>query len=417
MECIEENNFGYVLLKEMEEKIMSKRIYVRDLMEGYKVEDDIKSEGRILVKKGTILSSSQASRLRKWFKDADAYINISEDDCLTAASKDVNISNCINEELTQRTIDDLKVLYNASEEDFSKALGPLKDCVQEVASKIASATSLCYELDEFRALHADKREEHLFRTAKLAIALANVYNNTVPVSAEIKLTDIGLAALLHDYGKVFRDKPADVKKLKADAKLFKELNLHPQMQRLPFKMEYHSIYAYLALKDKISEKVCTTLLFSGLRNYTINKLDRHCPEARAAKIIALCHIYDELLEIVIRNKMTLPLENVISVITNGVQNGDLSKSTYKLFMDNILIYAPGTKVVLTTGEYATVVGNTSQFPTKPMVLTDNSSGLPRLLNLSETTTITIKQILSNRDGVNGQVHDIESIQLGKIVTP
>lgn len=396
---------------------MSKRIFVRDLMEGYKVEDDIKSEGRILIKKGTVLSSSQAARLRKWFNGTDTCITISEDDCLTAASKDINISNCISEELAQKTIDDLKALYNASEEDFAKALESLEVCVTDVAKKIATANSMCYELDEFRSSHADQHEEHLFRTAKLAIALANVYNNTVPASAEIKLFNIGLAALLHDYGKVFRDRPTDLKKLKADATLFKKLNLHPQQQKLPFKMEYNSIYAYLALKGKISDEVCTTLLFSGLRNYTVNKLDRHCTEARAAKIIAMCRVYDELLEIVIRNKMTLPLENVISVIMHSVQNGDLSKSTYKLFMDNILIYAPGTKVLLTTGEYATVVGNTSHFPTKPMVLTDNSTGLPRLLNLSETTTITIKQIITNKGGVNSQVHDIESIQLGKIVTP
>lgn len=87
---------------------MSKRIFVRDLMEGYKVEDDIKSEGRILIKKGTVLSSSQAARLRKWFNGADTCITISEDDCLTAASKDINISNCISEELAQKTIDEFK---------------------------------------------------------------------------------------------------------------------------------------------------------------------------------------------------------------------------------------------------------------------------------------------------------------------
>lgn len=362
------------------------------------------------------MTSSLAGRLHRWFKDSNACVYVSKEDCLTAAAKDVNITNCINPELAQKTIDGLKDLYDVSPGNLAKALAPIQKCVESIVTKIKSVGNLGYDLGEFRLPHANDREEHLFRVAKLAIALANVYNHSVPATAEINLSDIALAAVLHDYGKTFEGRTADIKKLKPDTIVLKKLNVHPHLSRKPFDPDYHSVYAYLALKGKISEKACMMVLFSGLNNYTINKIDRYCSEARAAKIIALCRVYDELLEIVIRNNMTLPLENVLSVIEHGAENGDLSKSAYRLFLENVMIYAPGTKVLLSTGEYATVVGNNFHFPTKPMVFTDNSLGIPRLINLSESTTIHIKQILNNKQlDTKGMIYDFEATQLNKIV--
>lgn len=396
---------------------MSKKVFIHDLLEGHIVRDDIKVDGRTLVKKGAVLTSSLTGKLRKWFKDSNACVYMSKDDCLTAAANDVNITTCISEELAQETVDGLKNLYDVSAENFAEAFTPVQECVETVIEKIIEIDDMGYDLSEFRLPHADDREEHLFRVAKLAIALAHVYNDSVPVSAEIKLADIAMAALLHDYGKTFEDRPEDIKKLKPDNTVLNKLNVPSHLSRLPYVPDYHAVYAYLALKGKVPEKVAMMVLFSGLNNYTINKVDRYCSEARAAKIIALCRVYDELLEIVIRNNMTMPLENVLSVIAHGVENGDLSKSAYSLFLENVMIYAPGTKVLLTTGEYATVVGN-AQFPDKPMVFTDNSLGTPRLINLSESMTIHIKQIPNNRQrDTKGFVYDIQSSQLTNIVKP
>ena len=126
----------------------------------------------------------------------------------------------------------------------------------------------------------------------------------------------------------------------------------------------------------------------------------------------------KLLETVLMNNVSVPLENVLSIISHWVNNGDLSKTAYYLFMDNILIYSPGTKVVLTTGEYATVVGNNDCFPTRPLVYTDNSLGAPRLLDLSETTTITIKNILIGQrqtGRTDSKIDEVEAQQLGNII--
>lgn len=395
---------------------MSKRIYVHDLKDGYMIEDDIRHNGKILVKKGTVLTASLVTRIRQWFKDSDACVNICDEECSVADINDANAATCISEKLKQSTIAGIKSLYNATPEEFEEAFTLIKDCMGKIVIKVKKVTNLCYDVENLASTNKAVMEEHLFRVAKLAIALANVYNNTAPMSKSIELVDIGLAALLHDYGKSFKGRKNDIKKLKPDVDLFKKLNLNPQMLKQPFDQKFHSIYAYLALKESISEQVCKILLYSGLHNDAVNKLDKQSPEASAAKIITICYVYDSLLEAVVKNNVTLPLENVLSVIEQSVTNGTISQNAYQLFMDNILIYAPGTKVILTTGEYATVIGNTSHFPTKPMVYTDNSLGVPRVLDLSQATTITIKYIVNSSENVNGKIYEIQSTQLQKIVT-
>lgn len=396
---------------------MVKRIYVRDLKEGYTLEDDIQYQNSVLVKKGTVLTEALVSRIRQWFKNLDTCVNIKSEECTTEEIQDANAATCISEELKQDTITGIKDLYNATSEQFEEAYLRVKDCAMQIAVKMKAATNLCYDIDNLAESHKEEMEEHLFRVAKLAIALANVNNNSVPTSEAISLADIGLAALFHDYGKGFKERKDEISRLKVDAAVFKKLNLHPQMLKRPFSEEFHSIYAYLKLKGRISDMVCRMILLSGLHNDAVNKFGRNTPEVRAAKIITLCYVYDSLLESVVKNNISLPLENVLSVISQQVSNGNLSESAYKLFMDNILIYAPGTKVLLTTGEYATVVRNTSHFPTKPMVYTDNTLGIPRLLDLSQTTTITIKHFVNSKSNIKGKVHEIEGTQLKKIVTP
>lgn len=178
----------------------------------------------------------------------------------------------------------------------------------------------------------------------------------------------------------------------------------------------HSLYAFAALKDTISEEVCKIVLLSGLHNSNINKFEVETPEAKAAKVIALCYTYDTVLEEVIRDNLPNPMENVLAVIDYGVKNGNFSHKAYKLFMDNILIYAPGTKVILTNGERATVIGNNRTFPSRPKVSLDNADDKKNLIDLSETTNITIKQILIEDGGaVDHEVSRLEAVQLTKIV--
>lgn len=387
---------------------MSKKIFVRDLKVGYVLEDDITHDGQILLKRGTVLTNLFLQRIRKW-KGLDECINVSGD---VVAAENILATT------SSKLIDATHKLYEKNPDKWDKSLTEIQGYMNQIAVSMPNNNHLCYDFHDFSFKNDIINERHLFRVAKIAIALADIYNTTIAIDSEkIDLEEIGLAALLHDYGKSFEFREADIKDLKPDADIFSKLNL-PYFLAKPFLKAMHSLYAYLALKDVVSERVRKIVLLSGLHNNFINKFDSESPEAKAAKLITLCYVYDRLLETVIMNNMSTPLENVLSIISHWVNNGSLSKTAYYLFMDNILIYSPGTKVVLTTGEYATVVGNNECFPTRPLVFTDNSLGAPRLLNLSETTTVTIRNILigqSHTGHTDSKINEVESQQLNNII--
>lgn len=399
---------------------MSERILVRDLQKGDELIGDIIYEGKVLLKKGTVLTELQVERLHKRFKNLDVSVNASkaeqhdETDIEGQYDNDINNISSISGHFEQRTVDVIHTMYGKAPEDWKHELGEIKHCMSQIINTVKTSENLCYDLKDFAA--EDKKERHLYRVAKIAIALANVYNGTVAKSAQIDLTSIGMAALFHDYGKSFENKKGEVIKLRVHSDLLRKLNLHPQFFNQPYNPLLHSLYAFAALKDTISEEVCKIVLLSGLHNSNINKFEAETPEAKAAKVIALCYTYDTALEEVIRDNLPNPMENVLAVIDYGVANGNFSHKAYKLFMDNILIYAPGTKVILTNGERATVIGNNRTFPSRPKVSLDNADDKKNLIDLSETTNITIKQILIEDGGaVDHEVSRLEAVQLTKIV--
>lgn len=424
-------------------KLTSERLLVRDLQPGDKLVCDIIYNGRVLLKKGNVITELQAEHLHQRYKNLEVTVDvITEESRMIDAEgqQDSYISSIssLSGKCKQRTINAINAMYGKSPEEWNSELKEIKHCTSQIVTSVKTSDNLCYDFKDFVAdsikdvqssdnlcydfqsfvtgdMPEDRTKTHLYRVAKIAIALANVHNSTAPKSEQINLEDIGMAALFHDYGRIFKNKEDDISKLRVDSELLRKLNVHPQLFKMPYKPSLHSVYAYAALKSTIPEKVCKILLLSGLHNDIVNKFDARNADVKAAKVITLCYAYDSLLEIVIKGNYSTPLENVLSFIDQGVMNGDYSKIAYKLFMDNILIYAPGTKVILTNGECATVLGNNRSFPSRPLVLTDDKQGKPKTIDLSETTNITIQQILLEKDEVNSKVNDLESVQLEKIV--
>lgn len=403
---------------------MSERTLVRDLKEGDKLVVDLIYEEQVLLKKDTVLTAHQVERLHRRFANLEMFVKVSKDEQLNEADMyeqhnyDTNTISSISGHSEQRTVDVIHTMYGKSPDNWNDELREIKHCMSQIVDTVVntaeSSKNFCYDLHDF--IDENQKERHLYRVAKIAIALANVYNSTVAKSAQINLTSIGMAALFHDYGKKFENEKDEIIKLRIESELLRKLNLHPQFFNQPYKPTLHSVYAYAALKDTVSEEVCKIVLFSGLHNSNINKFGAETPEAKAAKTIALCYAYDTLLEEVIRDNLPTPLENVLSVIDYGVRNGNFSHKAYNLFMDNILIYAPGTKVILTNGERATVTGNNRIFPSRPIVSLDNEQDGKNLVDLSETMNITISQILIEDGGVvDHEVSKLESTQLKKIV--
>lgn len=393
---------------------MKKKVSLSDLKFGYELEEDIKTEnGKILVKKGTILTESLIARLRQWNNRSNCMIVIDD------------FNSVENENERQKRIENsLKKIFIASVGEVGSALSELESYLAHIYDDLKTIEDLSEDITKIR--FSSSRGGHYFRIAKMSVALANLYNKEVSDDKKLSISSVALAALLHDYGMRFKNDSESLSRLKIDKK-DKESNAmlsipykgehKPGYSRLsvrdiingPYEDRYHTVYAYVALKDKVPEDVRDIILYSAntkeaFQNRKFNKV------VKMANIIGMCDAYDTLLEYVIKEDMNSPFENVISYMSQCAHNGSLDNELFELFLRHVTIYPTGVKVLLSNDQYAVVVRKSSDFPTKPLVLTLAPS-VPTLIDLAETTNITIRRIVKKEDEVSAKVDAIQKEQL------
>ncbi|MDE5888549.1 MAG: hypothetical protein K2H20_00865, partial [Bacilli bacterium] len=315
---------------------MKRKIFVNDLKVGYVLEEDIKTgDGKILIKKGSVLTENLIARLKQWSTKSDCMLIV--DDCSETPKE--------SDELQNKVVSSLENVYEASLEELDGALSDLESYISNIYDDLKTIEAL--PDDVTRRKYANGRGGHYFRMAKMAVALASLYNRGVSEDKQIPLSSVTLAALLHDYGMRFKNDSESLNKLKID-KMDYETNVmlsvpyrdeHNSIySRLrvrdaingPYNERYHSAYAYVALKDKVPEDVREIILYSrytkeAFQNRKFNTV------VQAANMIGICDAYDTLLEYVIKEDMNSPFENVISYMGQLAHNNVLDNELYKLF--------------------------------------------------------------------------------------
>lgn len=392
---------------------MPKLVSVKALIEGNVVAKSIKdNDGNLLLEKGRVLDEALINRLQNWFRDQDLMISIAdENEELVEEEENVGPVE-IDANLKNNTIDGLKNIYSSTGEELKGAIDETQSCIDKISQKLKHTTDWDYS-DE-KQIDEDS-EQHYFRVAKLAIILANIYNKEVSNNRKISLESIAMAALLHDYGKKFINDEKAIKKLSISNSVLKKCGLPLNILRQPYNNEYHTVYAYASLDKFLPESTRTTILLSEIKDSLYKKFDQMSPNVQAAKIINLCNIYDILLERVIRDNIPLPMENVISYIGQLAQDGTIDLDIYNFFLKHIPVYKKGLKVLLSDGTVAVVMDSTPEFRTKPTVLTLPESGVPQMIDLSETINLVIVSIIPENktrnqvtEIVQGQLNNTES---------
>lgn len=398
---------------------MKKNIAISELRVGYILEQDVKTEdGKILIKKGTVLTENLIIRLRQWSSRANYTLVV---EC---GEKVENKS-----EIQSKITTSLEKVFSASPEELSHAIEDLNSFISHIYDDLKTIEDLPDDIIKIR--FAQSQGGHYFRIAKMACALASLYNRELATNQEISLRSITLAALLHDYGKRYRNDASALSNLKIDngdtetiemlsvpyrdehQSVFSNLKVS-EMINGPYTDRYHSAYAYVALKGVVSEDVRATILYSNSTRESFQRKSKYNTVIKAANIISICDAYDTLLEYVVKEDMSTPFENVISYMDQLAHNGSLDSELYSLFLKHIPIYPTGSKVLLSNDQYAVVVRRSSSFPTKPLVLTLPPSA-PVLIDLSETTNVTIRRIIKDGEQASDKVDSIQREQFSDVV--
>lgn len=255
--------------------------------------------------------------------------------------------------------------------------------------------------------YASCPEGHYFRSARMAVALASLYNDGVPKFKKINLDSVCLSSLLNDYGRRYHNDENGVKSLKLNSRAVKGIKLGVDFFDGKYRNAYRNVYGYVALKGKVPEDVRQTILCCNRGKQSISPSVAPEVARKSADIIQICSTYDMLLEHALRHGVHDPFENTISYMNQLAHNNTLDPELYKLFINHIPIYPAGIKVKLSNGEEAIVMGKNEDHPTKPIVFSLSSK---ETINLTEKLNVTISGVV--HEGTHEQkAHSIQREQI------
>ncbi len=301
-------------------------------------------------------------------------------------SYDNNPNYTIDEKTYNETI---KIINSAKISDILKAAVELKLMVEKV-------NKLNYNLEHYNSPR--KSASRSINVCTFAIILANAYNKYILENKDnsseynnsyLDIDLVAQAAIFFNYGEYCQEE----KTLKGlNSKRTPPKDTHPGLVSDCFQKyskEMIPLYSFNMLSnysynnnDEVNSLILWTILHSqedqrgdGPLGYKLSpkKEDSKFLESKSAmaQIISLCIKFDEILTFSVKNNSTL--ENVSTMLAYYRENNHYDETLVNLIYKTIPLYPIGAKVLLSTGEYATVVENFTNEERygKPNVKTDN----------------------------------------------
>ncbi len=394
------------------------KIDIDDLKVGTILEKNIeRQDGTLILNKGTLLTQGIIERLKKMNG-----IRCSESELLEIEEVDETVEL----ELRDDTENALKeFLDNPSVSNMEK----IEENTKKIVEAIENSEDPQYDLE----MYLQKVNDiscHSVRVACFSILLAKMYNDSLKIiggNRLIDLNDIALAAVLQDIGKIYKEDNEKLERLEKVPNIDVIEKICPGIKDLPldkYDENYSSVYSYCVVggMENVNSATKLMLLFSGEPENGDGclKVPTQVTKKRndfiyGAKIIRVCNVYDNAMQQAINNNNSL--EEVVSELGYDARNGIINDEIQNLLINKVKLYPVKTRVRLSNGEIAVVkqsrVGQQDSY--KPVVCTRPYPG--RMIDLKETTNITIQSIVSKelfKKLVKQQIEDMKySAKSGK----
>ena len=272
-------------------------------------------------------------------------------------SEDIEIESIISDELRRKTVDGVKNVFISvgNNERHHDQFEELKKRIETILEEILNDDNLMINMTDLKTF-----DEYTYQHSINVAVLSMVIGTTLRLSHK-EMFNLGLAALLHDIGKIFVNKEVLNKPRKLDAN---EMEI----------MENHSYIGYKYLKSRYEFSVSTYIgvldhheRYDGT-GYPNNKKGKDI--SLFGRIINVADVYDAMTSNRCYRKGICPFK-VIGIL-------ERDKDAYEpgvlyLFMERTIEAYVNTEVLLSNGEQGKVVLLNKSLLSRPVVMTDKGT--------------------------------------------
>ena len=299
-------------------------------------------------------------------------------------SKDIEIENVINDELRLNTVGKIKDIFIDIEKDsptLEENISIANTLVDNMVEELIANRNLMVNMVDIKSF-----DEYTYHHCVNVCVISIIIGISLGLNQE-ELVNLGMAALLHDIGKVFINQEL--------------LNKKETLTEEEFEiMKKHAMDGYRYMKDKFCFPAPTYL---GVLQHHEKYDGTGYPHNRAgedislfARIIAISDVYDAL----ISNrsyKQALPPSEAMEFMM-GASGTHFDFDIINIFIKKVAIYPLGTCVRLSNGEEGIVIENFPDASTRPKIRLINKKNQEHTyINLKddyEHTNLTIIEIIN-----------------------
>ncbi len=286
-------------------------------------------------------------------------------------SKDIEIQNVVSDEVRQKAVQGVKKILvhsvndNASEK--AAAVDQAKQIVEEIMAEILKNNNLMVNMVDLKVF-----DEYTYYHSVNVAVLSSVVGVAIGMNQN-DLFALGLAALLHDLGKVFLDKNTINKPGQFSDEELHDVQRHSEMG-----------YSYLRSMFDVPIKSSMGVLHHHER-YNGSGYPKGLKGAEISlfgRIIAVADVFDALVSDRPYRKALLPSDAMEHIMGNGGIHFD--PDIARIFSMKVAPYPLGTAVELSNGCVALVTENYEGFGLRPSVKIISERGktvTPYVINL------------------------------------
>ncbi|MDD2585012.1 MAG: HD-GYP domain-containing protein [Syntrophomonadaceae bacterium] len=335
------------------------------------------SDSRILLAAGVMLNNNYIHRLRE-LGIYSVYIK----DELTG---EIDFPEIISEKTRIKAVRTIKENFGCIEKDRYLNIQQVKDMVEDLISEIITQKEVLFSL-----MDVNSYDDYTFAHS-VNVCLISIIIGISLRYDRIKLTELGIGALLHDIGKTHVDRQILNKKDILTTEEYEEIKRHPEygFDILRTYQDISLLSSHVAYQHH--ERWDGTGYPRGIKGKDIHEY---------ARIVAAADVYDALMgDRPYRPPFTV--DQAIAEIRQ-MRGTHLDPRIVGIMIANIAVYPVGSLIQLSTGDIAIVVKVRKLNPTQPVVRVIFTAGKKKVgtyheIDLASLPTIRIIHVLGKNE--------------------